>query len=50
MKWNEEEGTPYLKVQRRDRDEESEDDHWLITSPTLGPTEFEEVFETISVP
>lgn len=49
MKWNEEEGTPYLKVQRRDRDEESGDDHWLISSPTLGPDEFVGIFESVTV-
>lgn len=50
MKWNGDTGTPYLKVQRRRRDGESGDDSWLISSPTLGPGEFEEIFEDISVP
>lgn len=50
MKWDDDTGSPYLKVQRRRRDDETGDDSWLISSPTLGPSEFEEIFEDITVP
>jgi hypothetical protein len=50
MKWNDDTGTPYLKVQRRRQDSKTGDDSWLISSPTLGPGEFEGVFEDVSVP
>ena len=50
MKWNTGTDTPYLKVQRRRQDPETGDDSWLISSPTLGPSEFEGVFADVSVP
>lgn len=50
MKWSDDDETPYVKVQRRDVNEETGEDTYLRASPTIGPAEFEGIFSDVSVP
>lgn len=49
MKYNDETGTPYIKVQRWVVSDDGTSSH-LYDSPTMGKNEFEGIFSAVSVP